>query len=116
MLFLGKPNGKKEKEEKKEREENVKIYYLKMCLLLRMRGHESSAKAPDRTRSSNSFLHVVRKIKQMTMKYSSNHELNSIKLVDIMLLLHTCHRVPEAPILHHEKQHNMDLLQYIQHC
>lgn len=80
MLFLGKPNGKKEKEEKKEREENVKIYYLKMCLLLRMRGHESSAKAPDRTRSSNSFLHVVRKIKQMTMKYSSNHELNSIKL------------------------------------
>lgn len=28
----------------------------------------------------------------------------------IGLLGHTCHRVPEVPILHHEKQHNMDLL------
>lgn len=45
-------------------ETTQKTIYLKMCLLLRMAGHASSDKAPERTRSSNNFLCVVKTIKQ----------------------------------------------------
>jgi hypothetical protein len=38
--------------------------YLKICLLLKMTGHVSSAKAPERTSSSNNFLHENRDIKK----------------------------------------------------
>ena len=38
-----------------------KTEYLKICLLLNMAGHVSSANAPERTSSSNNFLHVVRR-------------------------------------------------------
>lgn len=38
--------------------------YLKICLLLKMTGHGSSAKAPERTSSSNNFLHEIRDIKK----------------------------------------------------
>lgn len=37
--------------------------YLKICLLLRMAGHGSSAKAPDKLSNSNNFLQKVEDIK-----------------------------------------------------
>jgi hypothetical protein len=39
--------------------------YLNICFLLKMVGHVSSAKAPEKTSSSNNFLHEVRGIKKI---------------------------------------------------
>ena len=82
--------------------------YLKMCLLLRMAGQVSSAKALESTRSSNSFLHGMKTVKQYLIQEGTSFFF----LVEItkLCISHTCHCVLELPILHHEKQRNLVLI------
>ena len=84
-----------------------------MCLLLRIAGQVSSAKAPERTRSSNNFLHEDKNIKQIAVKKiiiqrMADHLISG--QMQTILQIHTCHHGLGLPILHHGKWHNMDLV------
>ncbi len=78
--------------------------------MLRIAGHVSSAKETDGLSNSNSFLQVswilrLRKLSGAVQAWDSKPE----DTVNIFSRIHTCHHRLGLPILHHEKQHTLDL-------
>lgn len=66
-----------------------------MCLLLRMAGQVSSAKAPERHSSSNSFLHVER-INQIFEKKTKKKKKRKKKgLIRLKKLPHKFYLIPQ---------------------
>jgi len=84
-----------------------------MCLLLRIVGQLSSAKAPESISSSNSFLQDGHNIRHpIALLVFAILYIVSRKEREHGWLL-TYRHGSELPILHHGKRHSMDLLKHM---